>query len=77
MQQIPSYIEPVSYTPAEVGMMFGVKTSTVHAWLSRKEMRALKVGHRRYISLQQIKEFREMRQLGEYVDYTYATGSAR
>ena len=32
-----------SYTPAEVAMMLGVKTSTVHAWLSRKEMRAVKV----------------------------------
>jgi hypothetical protein len=40
-------------------------------------MRALKVGHRRFISLQQIKEFREMRQLGEYVDYTYANGPVR
>jgi excisionase family DNA binding protein len=77
MQQIPSNIQPASFTPAEVGKMFGVKTSTVHAWLSRKEMRALKVGHRRFISLQQIKEFREMRQLGEYVDYTYTNGPIR
>jgi excisionase family DNA binding protein len=57
--------------------MLGVKTSTVHAWLSRKEMRAIKVGHRRYITLQNIKDFREQRKTGEYVDYTYANGPVR
>jgi excisionase family DNA binding protein len=66
-----------SYTPAEVARMLGVKTSTVHAWLSRKEMRAVKVGHRRFISQQQIKEFYERRQTGEFVDHTYANGPVR
>jgi excisionase family DNA binding protein len=66
-----------SYTPAEVARMLGVKTSTVHAWLSRKEMRAVKVGHRRFISQQQIKEFYEQRQTGEFVDHTYANGPVR
>jgi excisionase family DNA binding protein len=65
------------YTPCEVAEMLGVKTSTVHAWLSRKEMRALKVGHRRYITLQNIKDFREQRKTGEHVDYTYANGPVR
>jgi excisionase family DNA binding protein len=77
MQQMINPLQPVSYTPNEVAQMLGVKTSTVHAWLSRKEMRAIKVGHRRYITLQNIKEFREQRQTGEYVDYTYANGPVR
>jgi excisionase family DNA binding protein len=77
MQHMINPPQPVSYTPNEVAQMLGVKTSTVHAWLSRKEMRAIKVGHRRYITLQNIKEFREQRQTGEYVDYTYANGPVR
>jgi len=40
-------------------------------------MRAIKVGHRRYITLQNIKDFREQRKTGEYVDYTYANGPVR
>ena len=60
-----------------IAQMLGVKTSTVHAWLSRKEMRAIKVGHRRYITLQNIKDFREQRKTGDYVDYTYANGPVR
>jgi excisionase family DNA binding protein len=77
MLQISQTPNMNSYTPAEVAMMLGVKTSTVHAWLSRKEMRAVKVGHRRFISPQQIKEFYEQRQTGEYVDHTYANGPIR
>ena len=77
MQQMINPLQPVSYTPSEVAQMLGVKTSTVHAWLSRKEMRAIKVGHRRYITLQNIKDFREQRKTGEYVDYTYANGPVR
>jgi excisionase family DNA binding protein len=77
MQQMINPLQPVSYTPNEVAQMLGVKPSTVHAWLSRKEMRAVKVGHRRYITLQNIKEFREQRKTGEYVDYTYANGPVR
>ena len=77
MQQMINPLQPVSYTPNEVAQMLGVKASTVHAWLSRKEMRAIKVGHRRYITLQNIKDFREQRKTGEYVDYTYANGPVR
>ena len=33
-----------SYTPGEVAAMFGVKTKTVYAWLSRGEMRGNKNG---------------------------------
>jgi excisionase family DNA binding protein len=77
MLQISQTPNMNSYTPAEVAMMLGVKTSTVHAWLSRKEMRAIKVGHRRFISQQQIKEFYERRQTGEFVDHTYANGPVR
>ena len=66
-----------SYTPAQVAHMLNVKTSTVHAWLSRSEMRANKIGHRRFITPQQIKDFYERRKTGEYVDYTYAKGLAR
>ena len=77
VQHMINPLQPASYTPNEVAQMLGVKTSTVHAWLSRKEMRAIKVGHRRYITLQNIKEFREKRQTGEYVDYTYANGPVR
>lgn len=77
MLQTSIRTDNAGYTPAEVANMLGVKTSTVHAWLSRKEMRAMKVGHRRYISSQQIKEFYEQRQTGEYVDHTYANGPVR
>gem|GEM_PF-983040 len=73
-QNIP---QQISYTPAQVARMLGVKTSTVHAWLSRGEMRGCKVGHSRYISPQQITEFhsrRESGNRGDYIDYTYAHG---
>lgn len=74
-QQDPSH--PATYTPAEVAKMLGVKTSTVHSWLSRKEMRAIKVGHRRYISQRDIRDFYETRRTGEFVDHTYANGPVR
>jgi excisionase family DNA binding protein len=66
-----------SFTPTQVAQMLGVKTSTVYAWLSRNEMQANKVGHNRYITQQQIKEFFLRRKTGEYVDYTYAYGPVR
>jgi excisionase family DNA binding protein len=70
-------ITPPSFTPTQVAQMLGVKTSTVYAWLSRNEMQANKVGHNRYITQQQIKEFFLRRKTGEYVDYTYAYGPLR
>jgi len=72
--------QQISYTPAQVAKMLGVKTSTVHAWLSRKEMRGSKVGHSRYVTPQQISEFYSRRnggKDGDYVDYTYANGPLR
>lgn len=65
-------INQVSYTPAELARTLGVKRSTVYAWLSRGEMRGNKVGARRFITQQQVKEFYEYRRTGEYTDYTYA-----
>ena len=72
-----NHLPPTSFTPAQVAQMLGVKTSTVYAWLSRKEMQANKVGHYCYITQQQIKEFYLRRKTGEYVDYTYAYGPVR
>jgi excisionase family DNA binding protein len=72
--------QQISYTPAQVAKMLGVKTSTVHAWLSRKEMRGSKVGHSRFITPQQINEFLSRRNGGhdnDYIDYTYANGPVR
>jgi len=77
LQTIP---QQISYTPAQVAQMLGVKTSTVHAWLSRSEMRGNKVGHHRFITPQQITEFFSRRKSGkteDYVDYTYANGPVR
>ena len=64
--------EPDTYTPAQVAEMCGVKTTTVHAWISRGEIRSLKVGHKRYISAQAIRDLYQFRRTKEYVDYTYA-----
>ncbi len=69
-----------SNSPAQVAQMLGVKTSTVHAWLSRSKMRGNKVGHHRFITPQQIAEFFSLRKggkTGDYVDYTYANGPVR
>lgn len=66
-----------SYTPTEVAKRLGVSSSTVYAWISRKELRANKVGHKRFITEQQINEFFQQRNTGEYVDYTYANGPVR
>jgi hypothetical protein len=77
IQPIPQHS---SYTPAQVAKMLGVTTSTVHAWLSRSEMRGNKVGHNRFITPQQISEFLQMRNGGrrkEFVDNTYANGPVR
>jgi excisionase family DNA binding protein len=76
-QNIP---QQISYTPAQVAKMFGVKTSTVHAWLSREEMRGNKVGHSRFITPQQINEFHSRRKNGKSggsIDYTYAHGPSK
>lgn len=54
--------------------MFGVKPSTVYAWLSRKELTANKVGHNRYITNHQLKAFNDVRNKTEYIDRTYQNG---
>jgi excisionase family DNA binding protein len=77
MMSYQPHLTPPSFTPVQVAQMLGVKTSTVYAWLSRNEMQANKVGHNRYITQQQIKEFYLRRKTGEYVDYTYAYGPVR
>ena len=65
-------IAQTSYTPTELALVLGVKPSTIYAWLSRGELRGNKVGARRFITQQQVKEFYEYRSTGEYTDYTYA-----
>lgn len=72
-QSIPPYLQK-SYTPAQVAQKLGVVPATVYAWISRGEMRANKVGHKRLITEQQISEFYRQRKTGEYVDHTYANG---
>ena len=77
MHQPVSPLAPMSYSPKEVGIICGVKTGTVHAWISRKEIRAIKVGHLRFISSQAIRDMYLQRKTGEYVDHTYANGPVR
>jgi excisionase family DNA binding protein len=66
--------QPSSYTPLEIANMFGVKPSTIYAWISRKEIQANRVGARRYITPQQVKDFYQKRMSGEYIDLTYSKG---
>ncbi len=61
-----------TYTPGQVAELLGVKPSTVYAWLSRRELVGNKVGHKRYITQQQLKSFYEKRNTGVVIDYTYA-----
>jgi excisionase family DNA binding protein len=61
-----------SYTPMQVAELLGVKPSTVYAWLSRRELVGNKVGHRRFITKQQLNSFYEKRRTGIVIDYTYA-----
>lgn len=62
----------ISFTPKEVSVMFGVKPATVYAWMSRKELKANKVGKNRAISQRQLKEFHEQREKGDFIDRSYA-----
>ena len=63
-----------SYSPKQVATMFGVKTVTVYAWLSRGELRGNKNGYRRVITTPQIQEFMSNRTNPEKVDLRYAKG---
>lgn len=76
-RQSTNYQPQGSLTPKEVAIRLGVKTSTVYAWLSRKEMYANRVGTRRFITEQQINDFHAQRKSGDYVDLTYANGPVR
>jgi excisionase family DNA binding protein len=64
----------MSFTPKEVSIMFGVKPATVYAWMSRRELKANKVGRNRAISQRQLKEFHEQRNNREFIDKTYQNG---
>jgi excisionase family DNA binding protein len=75
--QSANYQPQGSLTPKEVATRLGVKTATVYAWLSRKEMQANRVGTRRFITEQQMNDFHSKRKTGEYVDLTYANGPVR
>jgi len=66
------YKPPDSFTPGEVAQMLGVKPSTVYAWLSRKELRGSKYGTRRFITLEQLREFYQTRNTGEFTNYVYS-----
>ena len=65
------------FTCDEVAQMLGVKSSTVRSWISRRELRAFKIDNRRYISREQIQDFYNFRNMGDYVDTTYANGPIR
>ena len=77
MQQTEALFKTRSYTPAQVGRLCGVKTTTVHAWISRKEIMSVKVGSRRFITERNIAEMYSRRKSGEFVDHTYANGPVR
>ena len=76
MPEMFNPIKPRLCSPKEVARLLGVEQSTVYAWISRGDMRSLKVGHRRSISPDNIREFHEKRRNGEYMDLTYAKGPA-
>lgn len=73
----PTFNSQPSLTPGQVAQMLGVKPSTVRAWISRKELRAYKMGNRRFITRQQIADFYYQRKSQDYVDMTYAKGPVR
>lgn len=64
-------------SPEQVANKLGVKRATVYAWISRGELRANKVGIRRYVTQAQIDAFASQRATGEIVDMTYAYGPVR
>lgn len=64
-------------TPEQVATKLGVKRATVYAWISRGELRANKVGTRRYVTQAQMDAFALQRTSGEVIDMTYAYGPVR
>ena len=65
-----NFLPENSYTPVQVAELLGVKPATVYAWLSRKELMGNKVGHKRYITEQQLKRFYEQSMNNVIIDYT-------
>jgi excisionase family DNA binding protein len=63
-----------AFTIEEVARMLNVKEVTVRSWISRREIQSFKYLGRRYITPQQLKDFRRFRQSGEFIDMTYANG---
>lgn len=59
-------------TPKEVADRCGVKVSTVHAWISRKEINSIRIGRRRFMCEEDIYDLYARRRNSEYVDMRYA-----
>jgi len=72
MQNIRSKLGEEQFTPVQVAKIMGVKPATVYAYISRKELPSLKVGHSRFISQRNIQAFYDRRNSGEFTDYRYA-----
>ena len=68
---------PESYTPSELAEILKVKTSTIYAWISRREIASVKCGTSRFITLLQIQELYKNRQISDFIDRTYADGPKR
>ncbi len=77
MYPVNGQFNPKHLTPEQVAERLGVKTSTVYAWISRGEMQAFKVDRRRFISEEQVNNFRQRRGDGDFVDSRYANGPLR
>jgi excisionase family DNA binding protein len=72
-KNLKSFIPEVtkSFTSSEVAKMLRVKPATVYAWISRRELKANKVGRNQAMSPKQLKDFHELRNNGDYMDHTY------
>jgi len=66
----------LTYTPTEVAEMFGIRTGTIYAELSRGRLRAYHYQRRRLITQDQLEEYKKVRQSTVVVDMTYACGPA-
>lgn len=66
-----------AYTIEEVAQRLGVKPVTVRAWISRREIQSHKYQGRRYITEQQLRDFRQFRNTGEFINMTYAHGPSK
>ena len=64
-----NHAKGISMDPLKDSRVLSVKASA--------QKLANKIGHRRFITPHQIKDFYQRRGTGEYVDYTYATGTTK